>query len=261
VSSSGLVECRLPNGMEIRGVSPAEAAGQYEEIFNQRIWLAGGLELRDGDTVVDVGANIGMSTLFFHHERRGVRLLSFEPAPTPFAALRHNVEAFGVDAVCRPVALGASAHRASLSYYPDVTPMSGLYAEPAEDAAVARIQLRNAGVSPADIADLVPGEFPRDIVEVEVRTLAEEVRAAGLREISLLKIDVEKSEVDVLVGIDAATWAMVQQVTLEIHDRDDALRTARELLTAQGFTVQGRQPPPMHGTPVHFMSATRTPQP
>lgn len=257
MTGSELVEYRLPNGLEILCVSQAEAAALYHEIFTQRCWLDGGVRLRDGDTVVDVGANIGLSTLFFHRECHDVRLVSFEPAPVPFAALRGNVGRHGVSAVCRPVAVGASARHATMSYYPQVTAMSGLYARPSDDATVTRTYLRNCGFSADDIADIVPAEYTRDTFDVEVRTLSDEVRDIGLHGIALLKIDVEKSEIDVLAGIDQDVWAMVEQVAVEVHDLDGALRTAREMLVAQGFAVRAWQSPLMRGTVIHAMTGIR----
>lgn len=257
MTGSELVEYRLPNGLEILCVSQAEAAALYHEIFTQRCWLEGGVRLRDGDTVVDVGANIGLSTLFFHHERRDVRLVSFEPAPVPFSALRSNVTRHGVSAVCRPVAIGASARHATMSYYPQVTAMSGLYAHPRDEAAVTRTYLRNCGFSVDDIADIVPARYTKDTLDVEVRTLSDEVRDIGLHGIALLKIDVEKSEIDVLAGIDPDVWTMVEQVAVEVHDLGGALRTAREKLMTEGFTVRAWQSSLMRGTVIHSMTGIR----
>jgi len=257
VTEPELASYRMPNGLEVACVSQSEAAALYQEIFVQRCWLDGGVRLSDGDTVVDAGANIGLTTLFFHHERRNVRLLSFEPAPIPFLALRRNVAAHGVSATCRPVALGSSAYHTTMTYYPGVTAMSGLYAEPRGDAQVTGTYMRNCGFHEEDIADIVPDEYQADPIEVEVRTLSAEVAQAGLGRIALLKIDVEKSEIDVLKGIDSRTWDLVDQVVIEVHDLGGALRTVCETLSAEEFTVRTWQQPLMRGTGIHSVAGNR----
>lgn len=40
----------------------------------------------------------------------------------------------------------------------------------------------------------------------------------------LLQVDVEGEELEVLRGIDAETWARVQQVAMEVHDCIDGER-------------------------------------
>lgn len=59
--------------------------------------------LRPEDVVLDVGANIGCTTLLFAQLAR--RVFSFEPSPSTFAFLQANVEAAGFDNIV-PVNLG-----------------------------------------------------------------------------------------------------------------------------------------------------------
>ena len=71
----------LSDGLEIFSLNPDEARFVHKEVFGARSYLQHGIELRDGDCVFDVGANIGLATVFFHRERRGVRIFAFEPSP------------------------------------------------------------------------------------------------------------------------------------------------------------------------------------
>lgn len=52
-------------------------------------------QLRDGDLFVDIGANIGVYTLYAA-VRRGARVLAFEPEAQNFAALNRNIYANGM---------------------------------------------------------------------------------------------------------------------------------------------------------------------
>jgi hypothetical protein len=52
----------LTNQWRVHTGSPAEAAFLYREIFGQQCYLQHGLSVREGDVIVDAGANIGACT-------------------------------------------------------------------------------------------------------------------------------------------------------------------------------------------------------
>ncbi len=56
-------EVKLPNGMEIFCLRKDEVKLIYEEV---QAYIKNGIELHEGDTVFDVGANIGLFTLWVY---------------------------------------------------------------------------------------------------------------------------------------------------------------------------------------------------
>jgi hypothetical protein len=54
--------------------------------------------------------------------------------------------------------------------------------------------------------------------------------------IQLLKIDVQKSEHDVLLGIEEADWPKIEQIVIEVHDIGGQLSTIRQLLAGEGVS-------------------------
>ena len=80
----------LPNGMNVAYQTKAELAQFYDDIFVKQVYTQHGIALADGACVFDVGANIGMFTMFAAHRVRGARILAFEPAPPLFAILAEN---------------------------------------------------------------------------------------------------------------------------------------------------------------------------
>ncbi len=70
----------------------------------------------------------------------------------------------------------------------------------------------------------------------QLRSISEIVAETGVSEISLLKIDAEGSELDVLAGIANDDWAKVRQIAMEIHDdTGDRVAQVRARLEQAGF--------------------------
>ncbi|MGD0607607.1 MAG: phosphopantetheine-binding protein [Streptosporangiaceae bacterium] len=67
----------------------------------------------------------------------------------------------------------------------------------------------------------------------------------------------EKAEADVLAGIDQATWAIIDQIVLEVHDLGGRLRIVTDQLTAAGFSVTHDQDRRLALTPCHNVYARR----
>ena len=68
-------------------------------------------------------------------------------------------------------------------------------------------------------------------------TVSEIMQRHGLQHISLLKIDVERAELDVLSGVSLLDWQRISQLVMEVHDVQDRLQQITKLLTHfAGFT-------------------------
>jgi FkbM family methyltransferase len=88
----------LPNGIELETPNSKEAAFVYSEIFERHCYLKHGLTLDDGATVFDVGANVGVFSVFLAQRYRDLRLVLFEPVPDTFAFLEDNARRLMRDA-------------------------------------------------------------------------------------------------------------------------------------------------------------------
>jgi len=71
----------LPDGSPVAHLHKNETDYIYNEIFVQQAYVRHGITIDDGDCVLDVGANIGMFTVFASRLARNLRLLAFEPNP------------------------------------------------------------------------------------------------------------------------------------------------------------------------------------
>jgi FkbM family methyltransferase len=78
-------------GVEVK--AKPESYPMFGETWYQRDYDVAGCPLREGDLVVDVGANQGFFTCYAAH--RGARVFAFEPNPTTFQLLTENVSTNG----------------------------------------------------------------------------------------------------------------------------------------------------------------------
>ena len=92
--------CALPDGRHVQYVSKPDVAFLYHEIYDKQAYLQHGVQLHPGNTVLDVGANIG---LFADYAAQKVgeqgRVIAVEPIPPVHAAAQHNLEALRGDGV------------------------------------------------------------------------------------------------------------------------------------------------------------------
>lgn len=247
----------LPDGLTVFSLSAEETRFVHREVFTDRCYLRHGIELRDGDCIFDVGANIGLATLFFHRERRNVRIYAFEPSPVTCDCLRANVDLHGVDAHVFECGLSSKAGSAEFTFYPSNSVMSGFHANLEADRATTKTYMVNSGFAPRAAEMFLNFKFKKTTLVCPLRTLSEVIDSEGVTKIDLLKVDVEKSEREVLAGIREEHWALIDQVVVEVDDEGGGLDDVRRQLTKHCFQVTVDQDPLLKGTPVFNISASR----
>lgn len=235
----------LPNGLEIAYQSKAELEQIYDDIFEKRVYTRQGITLRDGDTVFDVGGNIGLFTVFVALHWPAARIWTFEPAPPLFNILSANAAPYGERVHLLNCGLSSQPGEAELTFYPHTSGMSSFYPDELEEREALRTLIHNEMARGKEgVEDLLKYEdellaerFRRETLTCRLRTLSEVIREEGVSRIDLIKIDVEKSEMDVLAGLDEEDWPKLQQAVLEVHDLGDRLKEVSELFRAHGFNV------------------------
>ena len=218
--------------------------------------------LRQPEPIIcDAGANVGFFSLEVIRRTAGqVQLHAFEPVPDTFAQLKRNLGSLGLEHVhLHNCGLGEAEMKVSFSCNPLVSTVSSRYDMYGADDNRMGLDIiyhpELAAKFHVPIPALLRG-LPRPFthcvmralgwlmrhtiarpqqVECQLKTLSQIIAEHHLERIDLLKIDVEKAELDVLKGIAANDWAKIQAVVMEVHDIDGRVRFIRELLQAQGF--------------------------
>lgn len=251
---------RLDDGRTVRCPSPAEARFLWGEVTAATgFYRRAAARLRSGDLVLDVGANIGLSAMLFAETCPGVRVLAAEPVPATYECLEHNMSEHVPEGTALRTALGAEPGVLPLTWYPQAPANSGFYADREQDDEATRTFLRNSGLDDAAIELITAGLHRGERIEVPVTTVSALLATHGdAAEVGLLKIDVERAELDVLRGIADADWPRIRTVVAEVHDTDGRLDRVRELLARHGMTADTRQDPSLRGTDLHEIYAVRS---
>lgn len=257
---------------ELAEISPTETRFLHDEIFVGESYLQGGVVLRENAVVFDVGANIGMFTLFVAARCPSATVFAFEPVPEVFHRLQTNTEGRGISARLYEIGLSEQDEKIRFNFYPEISIMScrADYAAFDNERHLIRTYVdheRAAGPGGREthldaVEAIIAKDFEYDQRECVLRRTSDVIAEVGAPVIDLLKIDVQRAELDVLRGIEDAHWPLIQQVTMEVHDEPGLptagrVDTVRALLAAQGFDVQVTEPKMLAGTGRFSVQAIR----
>jgi amino acid adenylation domain-containing protein/FkbM family methyltransferase len=246
----------LPNGMAIVNHNTAETNYVYQEIFEDLNYLKHGIKLKKGACVFDVGANIGLFTLFVNRHCEGARIYAFEPLGPIFDSLRINSELYAANVKLFKHGLADEEGLVTFTYYPNYSTRSGVskYADATDEVDVIKTFLQNkqesgdSNVSGLldEADDVFTGFFQSEAHECRLRRLSDVMREQGIEHIDLLKVDVQRSELDVLKGVADEDWQKIDQVVMEVHDGEGQDTEGRvgeilHLLNRHGFEAVAEQ--------------------
>lgn len=197
----------LKNG--IRFESHAIYWADMYAIFFQGIYTPPFLPIEKNDTVVDIGANIGVFTIYAATRTQN-KVYAFEPFPINFEALQQNIRANRVNNV--------------IPYRLAVSDQSGT--ELFADSTDWRLK---------KVALIATEKY----IEVPSITLEDLMDQNHLEQIDFLKMDCEGSEGIILRSTSRSCLQRIRKISMEFHDRISKLKhdQMRALLEDADFTT------------------------
>jgi FkbM family methyltransferase len=91
-----LSQVRLRSGVVLECPHTIDLAFLFHETWVRRIYSPPGYEIGPGETIIDIGANIGVFATFAATRAAGVRVFSYEPFPENVKWLRNNINKSGL---------------------------------------------------------------------------------------------------------------------------------------------------------------------
>ncbi|MCS7074324.1 MAG: FkbM family methyltransferase [Bacteroidia bacterium] len=162
--------------------------------------------LRSAQVILDIGANIGSSALFFASQNPTAQILAFEPHPDTFQRAIENIR---------------------LNAYQNIELFNVGLGHTVGTLKLYEVNERNPGMN-----RILPGEFSFPYREIQIEVLDQVLKQKNINRIDFLKLDVEGFEYAVLRG--AAEILSQSKPVLYIELDDDNLRenqsSAQELL-------------------------------
>jgi len=267
--SDALPIFRDARGLEIFHYDAAETKFVYKEIFEDRVYFRHGITLAKGNCAWDIGANIGLFTLFVQENFEGIQIHAFEPSPRIYQILAANTERYGQRVITHRCGIAGQEREAAFTFYPRYSIMSGFHAQNELDGRTLRAgilgQWRQRYPNKPDLED----RFLDDMVDsalgqkqeyvCSLRTISQLIRETGTQRIDLLKIDAEGCELDILRGIGDEHWPVIRQMVMEIHDGDgNVTAPIIEILESRGFQTVVEQEAGLTGSGVVNCYALRS---
>lgn len=254
----------LPNGIQIAYQTQAETQFLFKEIFEQQQYWHPQVRLPDNPILVDVGANIGLFMVALKMTYPQARIHCIEPAPEPYAKLKINAELFGPEIEAHCFAIGKDAGTVEMTYYPEMSIMSGSHATYATNLEwlVQHAQTLAAEVTETVSTDDLQAALATKLVSktltVKQKTLSQFMQMQQLERIDLLKIDVESAEWEVLQGLETSDWHKIQNIVIEISLEQSSEQACVALVQAQGFETQIVRSPEMEAFRLGYLWGWRS---
>lgn len=169
-------------------------------------------EVSTGWTVIDIGANIGIFSLYA--ARAGATVIAYEPMPENYRRLTDNV---GRNSLGGPI---KSMHQG----------VAGC-----TEKRILHVSGTGTGHSLVIDADASSG------VEIDCVSLADVLTSNRIVRCDLLKMDCEGAELEILESASHEVLAAIERIRMEWHPNYD-LRTLTALLIERGFTITRLHP-------------------
>ena len=228
---------RLPNGTTLHldsrhGLNDAGFA--IAEIFGDQVYHRPGFELHPGDTIVDIGAHVGVFAHWAAPQIPQGRMICVEPTSAA-NRLEHSLAQNGLTNVrLLRCAAGAPSSTLEMSDHPQFAVLN----RSSEFPLSLCIRLMQA------LIQRKHGRIPAQSCSVPCRSLEEIMASESVDQCDLLKIDCEGGEFTLLDHTSRAVLRRCRRIMMEFHlfHPTHSLRRLRDRLEADGFAVHVQKP-------------------
>ena len=157
-------------------------------------------------TVIDLGANIGLASLYFATQYEGCRIVAVEPHPETFALLQRNLA---------PLVTRGQAKLINAAVWSSKSPLTGNWTD------------RYSGFAVHDTPGTLSG--------IAGITMHDIIEQSGFASVDLLKMDIEGAETELFREL---SWlSRVNAIAIEFHDDTRENTRFDSLMQEHGFRV------------------------
>jgi FkbM family methyltransferase len=237
-----------------------ETRGLIYEIFYQNAYLLDILTLNPGSIIIDVGANIGLFSLFaLKRCNYDALIYSFEPIPISFECLKKNLAPFLNNARLYNLGIGDVIEDCTIEFtlfgddlatatYKPMDKMISNYNPLLDYETLLNVsRFRNKRLYyqlkflPFIRNHLVKRNFKNRTSEKKIlcnlTSLGHFIKKNAINHIDFIKIDVEGAEFDVVKSIEPSQFPMIKQLCIEVHNINNRVMQLSSYLQEQGYLI------------------------
>lgn len=186
-------------------------AGYFQELYLQGGYFKN-YQLKDGDTVIDIGAHIGIFSIMAAHATKDLRIVSYEPSPALCALLQRNIKLNGLEGNVRAFPVGIAEKEGKVKFW-------------TEDSV--------NGVTTWESA--MSEGHPDNYIMADVTTLEKIFASNNIEHCDFLKMDCEGAEFPTLLTAPSSLFKKISHMAIEYHMPP---ATIIERLNKEGFKTQ-----------------------
>lgn len=214
--------------------SPETLLGLIDEIFFEHIYTLAALQVEPDDIVVDIGAHMGVFTVFAALMTHN-SVYAFEPSPDNLEALKRNIALNRLNNVnAQGCAVSDTVGRAALLISPQRSTRHLL----ADRSSLDTLTSYQANSANRQFKSTLPGELTV-CVEVPTTSLQDIMDSNNLEQIDFLKLDCEGAEGMIVSSTPQAYLKRIKKIAIEFHDHLSRIphEEIRHLLEEAGFST------------------------
>jgi FkbM family methyltransferase len=169
------------------------------------------------DTIIDLGANIGLASLYLAARYPSARILAVEPNPSSFDLLMTNLRRLIASGRCQTLKAAVWGSETILTGGSDSKDHFSTF------------------------ATRRPKETERDYVEIPGVPIAKIIADSGFARVDLMKVDIEGAEVELFSG--ELSWLQrVRAIAIEFHDNSREMSQFDGIMREYGFDIVDEGP-------------------
>lgn len=202
----------LKNGFKLKLRTKSTDIQAFLNVWLIEEYAMIGFEIRENDTIIDIGAHIGLFTVYASQFCNNGRIFSFEPIRDNYSLLLENIEINNLS-IIRPFNLAVTGVRNKIKIYKSELDES---------------------------AHTIYGKG-RDYVEVDSVSLKEIIDSNSIISCDLLKLDCEGAEYEIMKTLPDEYLIRIRKICMEYHPIKDfqyELDKLRDRLDRFGFEIK-----------------------
>ncbi len=203
---------KLRNGLKYKIRPKTNDKTIFNEIWIKKLYTPNGFKIKNNYTVIDIGAHIGIFSVFAAFYAKDGIIYSFEPEKENFLMLKENIKLNCMKNI-KIFNYGVSNRNGKAKLY---------------------ISNLNKAAHSTEIVENV-SHFEK-IKLISIKNILKKIKG----DIDFLKIDCEGCEYDILSGLSDNDFRRIKHIVLEYHDLDEK-RNYKELckfLMCKGFEIK-----------------------